>query len=70
VLPAEDDWKPEDIAWFNDRVAEKQFVSMIKSVGGDASEPSVELVLIDTTHPSEDKYIDQELIQDGRARKA
>lgn len=70
VLPAEDDWKPEDIAWFKDRVAEKQFVSMIKSVGGDASEPEVELVLIDTTHPSEDKYIDQELIQDGRARKA
>ena len=62
VVPVKGDWLPEDTVWFNSRVSEKQFVSLIKSIGGDG-EPMVELVLVDTTHPSEDKYIDQELIQ-------
>merc|ERR1719474_46820 len=69
VVPVKGDWLPEDTVWFNARVSEKQFVSLIKSIGGDV-EPVVELVLVDTTHPSEDKYIDQELIQDGRAIQA
>jgi len=69
VVPVKGDWLPEDTVWFNSRVSEKQFVSLIKSIGGDG-EPMVELVLVDTTHPSEDKYIDQELIQDGRATQA
>lgn len=62
VIPVKGDWQPEDTVWFNTRVSEKQFVSLIKSVEGDG-DPLVELVLIDTTHPSEDKYIDQELVQ-------
>jgi len=39
---------------------------LVKSVDGGA-DPVVELVLIDTSHPNEDKFIDQELIQDERA---
>lgn len=66
VVPAEGDWKPEDTVWFNNRVSDKQFVSIIKSVDG-GTEPIVDLVLIDTSHPNEDKFIDQELVQDGRA---
>ena len=62
VLPVQGDWKPEDTIWFNNRVSDKQFVSLIKSVVGGA-EPVVELVLIDTSHPNEDKFIDQELVQ-------
>jgi len=66
IIPAQGDWKPEDTIWFNNRVSDKQFVSLIKSVTGGA-EPLVELVLIDTSHPNEDKFIDQELVQDERA---
>ena len=62
IVPAQSDWLPEDTVWFNSRVADKQFVSLVKSVTGE-KEPLLELVLIDTTHPSEDKYIDQELVQ-------
>ena len=62
VVAAGSDWLPEDTVWFNNRVADKQFVSLVKAVTGE-KEPRVELVLIDTTHPSEDKYIDQELVQ-------
>ena len=62
IVPAQSDWLPEDTVWFSSRVADKQFVSLVKSVSGE-KEPLVELVLIDTTHPSEDKYIDQELVQ-------
>lgn len=68
VVSAGSDWLAEDTVWFNNRVADKQFVSLVKSVTGE-KEPTVELVLIDTTHPSEDKYIDQELVQDGRANQ-
>jgi len=69
VLPVQGDWKPEDTVWFNNRVSDKQFVSLIKSVDGGA-DPVVELVLIDTSHPNEDKFIDQELVQDERAVSA
>ena len=62
VLPAGGDWLPEDTVWFNTRTEQKQFVSLIKSIEA-GGEPVVELVLVDTTHPSEDKYIDQELVQ-------
>mgnify|MGYP007048513884 CR=1 FL=1 len=48
---------------FNTRVAEKQFVSLIKAITVHNDDPLVELVLVDTTHPSEDKYVDQELVQ-------
>ena len=63
VVPVTGDWLPEDTAWFNTRVAEKQFVSLIKAIDCPEADPLVELVLVDTTHPSEDKYIDQELVQ-------
>ena len=63
VVPAKGDWQPEDTVWFNSRVSEKQFVSLIKSVQVVGDESVVELVLVDTTHPSEDKYVDQELVQ-------
>ena len=63
IVPANGDWQPEDTVWFNTRVAEKQFVSLIKAITVHNDDPLVELVLVDTTHPSEDKYVDQELIQ-------
>jgi len=66
VKPAQGDWKPEDTVWFNGRVADKQFVSVVKAVEGTAEEPLVVLSLVDTSHPSEDRFISQELIQDGR----
>ena len=63
VQPAEGDWKPEDTVWFNGRVADKQFVSVVKAVEGTGEEPLVVLSLVDTSHPSEDRFIAQELIQ-------
>jgi len=66
VVPIEGDWKPEDTVWFNNRVSDKQFVSVVKAVMGTAVEPVVVLSLVDTSHPSEDKFIAQELIQGGR----
>ena len=63
VKPAQGDWKPEDTVWFNGRVADKQFVSVVKAVEGTAEEPLVVLSLVDTSHPSEDRFISQELIQ-------
>jgi len=66
VQPSQGDWKPEDTVWFNGRVADKQFVSVVKAVEGTGEEPLVVLSLVDTSHPSEDRFIAQELIQDGR----
>ena len=63
IVPANGDWKPEDTVWFSSRVVEKEFVSLIKAIQVHNDDPLVELVLVDTTHPSEDKYVDQELIQ-------
>jgi len=61
------DWSPEDTVWFNGRVSDKQFVSLVKGIQQVGGEPMLDLVLIDTSHPSEDKFIDQELIQEERA---
>ena len=65
------DWRPEDTVWFSNRVADKPFVSLIKKAGLnlEAGEPVVELelVLVDTSLPDLDRYIDQELIEAGRA---
>jgi hypothetical protein len=63
VEPAEGDWKPEDTVWFNNRVSEKQFVSVVKAVEGTLAEPVAVLCLVDTSHPSEDTFIATELIQ-------
>ncbi len=70
ILPVEVDWRPEDTVWFSNRVADQEFVSLVKKVSpsiGDDFECVVELTLIDTTHPSVDKFIDQELIEERRA---
>ena len=63
VEPLEGDWKPEDTVWFNARVSDKQFVSVVKAVVGTGGEVVVALSLVDTSHPSEDSFISQELIQ-------
>jgi len=63
---ASQDWEPEDTVWFNSRVSDKQFVSVVRAVLGTPSEPLIVLSLVDTSHPSEDRFIAQELIQDGR----
>ena len=70
ILPVEGDWRPEDTVWFSNRVADQEFVSLVKKVSpsiGDDFECVVELTLIDTTHPTVDKFIDQELIEEKRA---
>lgn len=41
-------------------------MSVVKAVEGTGEEPLVVLSLVDTSHPSEDRFIAQELIQDGR----
>jgi len=64
--PTGGDWRPEDTIWFNTRVADKQFVSLVKGVESQP-EPTLFLTLIDTSHPAEDKFVDQELVQAGRA---
>ena len=70
IAPANGDWMPEDTVWFSNRVADQEFVSIIKKRSpdlGDDFDMIVELSLIDTTHPTVDKFIDQELIEDKRA---
>jgi Tudor domain len=72
IRPAEGDWRPEDTVWFSNRVADKPFVSLIKKAGlnldvGPEPVVELELVLVDTSLPDLDRYIDQELIEAGRA---
>ena len=70
IRPVEGDWRPEDTVWFSNRVADQEFVSLVKKVTpsiGDDFECVVELVLIDTSHPSIDQFIDQELVAENRA---
>jgi len=70
IQPANGDWRPEDTVWFSNRVADQEFVSVIRKRSpalGDDFEEIVELTLIDTTHPTVDKFVDQELIEEKRA---
>ena len=70
IKPVEVDWRPEDTVWFSNRVADQEFVSIIKKVSpsiGDDFECMIELLLIDTSHPLNDQYVDQELVEDKRA---
>ena len=65
IKPVEVDWRPEDTVWFSNRVADQEFVSIIKKVSpsiGDDFECMIELLLIDTSHPLNDQYVDQELV--------
>jgi hypothetical protein len=67
IRPAEVDWRPEDTVWFSNRVADKPFVSLIKKAGLGPNEVELELVLVDTSLPDQDRYIEQELLEAGRA---
>jgi len=71
IQPVEGDWRPEDTVWFSNRVADQEFVSVIKKISpnllGQDFDCVLELVLIDTSHPNVDKYIDQELVDEKRA---
>jgi hypothetical protein len=70
IRPAEVDWRPEDTVWFSNRVADKPFVSLVKKAGLSLEacpEVELELVLVDTSLPDLDRYIEQELIEAGRA---
>jgi len=70
IRPLEGDWRPEDTVWFSNRVADQEFVSIIRKVlpsVGDDFECVVELTLIDTSHPTVDKFVDQELVDEKRA---
>lgn len=65
ILPTAGDWSPEDTILFNQRVVDQQFVSMVKNVTeSPCGELTVDLTLIDTSDPSEDKYIHQMLIDE------
>jgi len=65
ILPTAGDWSPEDTILFNQRVVDQQFVSMVKNVSeSSCGELTVDLTLIDTSDPSEDKYIHQMLIDE------
>ncbi len=70
IQPANGDWRPEDTVWFSNRVADQEYVSIIRKRSpdlGDDFDMIVELSLIDTSHPTLDKFIDQELIEEKRA---
>jgi len=65
ILPTAGDWSPEDTIIFNQRVVDQQFVSMVKNITESSTgELTVDLILIDTSDPSEDKYIHQQLISE------
>lgn len=70
IRPVEADWRPEDTVWFSNRVADQEFVSIIRKVlpsVDDDFECVVELTLIDTSHPTLDRFVDQELVEEKRA---
>ena len=68
-MPTHGDWTAPDTVWFSNRVVDKQFVSIIRDIGYDDDEGLVRIgvSLIDTTHPTEDIYVEKELEQSGRA---
>ena len=62
------DWTAPDTVWFNQRVVDKQFVSIIKDISYDDDDTlRVSLSLIDTAHPTNDQVIEKELVDHGRA---
>jgi hypothetical protein len=69
IMPAAGDWRPEDTIWFNQRVVDQQFVSLVKGVSESASgELTLDLALIDTSDNEEDRYVEKELVQEKRAQ--
>jgi hypothetical protein len=68
VQPISGDWSPEDTFWFNQRVVDKQFVSIVRNViESSTGELTLDLVLIDTSDPAKDIFIKEELIKEDRA---
>ena len=66
------DWSPSDTVWFTQRVLRKQFVSKVKDVVTDTSDPDslsykLSVSLFDTSDPDQDIVIDKELVDAGRA---
>eukprot|EP00095_Tigriopus_kingsejongensis_P000637 maker-scaffold275_size226830-snap-gene-1.31 protein:Tk00637 transcript:maker-scaffold275_size226830-snap-gene-1.31-mRNA-1 annotation:"tdrd7" len=64
------DWSADDCVWFSKRVVRKQFVSVIKDITLDDDEPAnvkISVSLVDTDHPTDDKFIEKELVECGRA---
>ncbi len=65
------DWTAPDTVWFSNRVMEKQFVSVIKDIctsgGSEGTGMCLKLSLIDTTHPTVDVDVEQELVDSKKA---
>ena len=55
------EWTPEDNYWFNHRVAGKMFVGRVV----EHSSNHIMVELVDTSHPTEDHYINKQLIMVG-----
>ncbi|TRY71634.1 hypothetical protein TCAL_05296 [Tigriopus californicus] len=69
IAPKNGDWSTGDSLWFSERVVNKQFVSVIKELSLKEDEGLIEISvsLVDTTHPTDDIFIEKELIESGRA---
>ena len=69
IVPTDSDWTTHDVIWFNSRVYEKQFVSVIKDCFYNPEDgvTTIKISLVDTTHPAKDVYVEKELVDAGRA---
>ena len=63
------DWTAPDAVWFSDRVVDRQFVALIKTISWEEEEgiTKIGVSLIDTTHPTMDTYVEKELVEEGKA---
>ena len=64
------DWSVEDCLYFRELVVEKDLVSVVKEISLDQSsvDTVLSLTLIDVSGP-DDIFIDNVLIQEGRAQR-
>ena len=72
IVAVNGDWSPSDTVWFTQRVLNKQFVSKVKDVVTDNTDPEalsykLSVSLFDTSDPDQDIVIDKELVDQGRA---
>ncbi len=69
IVPVNGDWTAPDTVWFSNRVVDRQFVTVIKSMTCDDEDSVVRIgvSLIDTTHPAVDTYVEKELVDAGKA---
>lgn len=64
------DWTPEDSCRFQELVEYREFVSVVMDIEKENDySVTLSLQLIDTTDPKLDIYIDQILVDEGRAVK-